>query len=164
MGHGLWNTIQENHLFSKLDIYHQFTSSRQIIMIITDRNSLPLAVALLLINGVAIPASHPVPDASKQTKNLFQHNASQWINENEGLLVFSFCLLFKWVCVCSKISLENKTIQPASFSSPPNAVIHPPNNTPFHNATRLCFLYSLWLVRSILLFSRMTFVTGRFNL
>jgi hypothetical protein len=70
----------------------------KLIMIITVRISPSHSRPTLLHSALLIKRGRP-PSPVRQTKTFFQYNAIQWINENEGLLVFGFCPLFKWVCV-----------------------------------------------------------------
>lgn len=95
-----------------------------------------------------------------QTKTFFQYNASQWINENEGLLVFSFCPFFKRVCVRKSVR-RTKRFHPATVDGRGRHWRRLPAGLPPAKPSHRLFC-SLWLVRTkpncVLLFSRLFYL------
>lgn len=115
----------------------------KLIMIITAAVRIPLRILShpslgtveLLINGAPSTPSGATARPSAATppyKNLFpiQQRYIQWINENEGLLVFSFCLLLKWVCVRKSVRRTKRSVRLRPPTQPPDAGADRPVPTP----------------------------------
>lgn len=117
-----------------------------LIMIITarsepwvQRQKLISPLSTRLING-----GETTPrQAALQNKTFFQYNAIQWINENEGLLVFSFCPLFKWVCVRKSVRRTKRQEAAGGGAQGGRSAVGrlPPPSV------HVRVFYSLWLVR-----------------